>query len=80
MPPVVKEENCNLCGVCEDVCPGDILYVEGGIGGLVRYGEECQHCGICVMECPEQALEMQFPWQWLQSGIREGPGGEHSGG
>jgi adenylylsulfate reductase, subunit B len=70
MPPVVDDERCALCGVCQDVCPGDILHIDGGIDGLVRYGDECQHCGICVIECPEDALSIRFPWEWLQTSNR----------
>ncbi|MBI2866136.1 MAG: 4Fe-4S binding protein [Chloroflexi bacterium] len=65
MPPVIDLEKCNLCGVCEEVCPGDILYMEGGKQRIVRYPQECDQCGICALDCPEKAIEIIFPLDLL---------------
>ncbi len=70
MPPVIDLKRCNLCGVCADVCPGDILHTDGGPSRLVRYPEECQHCDICRIECPEEAIAIVFPWYMRQTPAR----------
>ena len=61
MPPVIDETKCNLCGLCEDVCPLDILFLEGGKRHFVKYPLECTHCGVCVWECTRGALKLVFP-------------------
>jgi len=68
MPPRIDPARCNLCGVCEEVCPGDILHVAGGKTGLVRYPLECSHCDVCRIECPTGAITLDFPWYMLQIG------------
>jgi adenylylsulfate reductase, subunit B len=70
MPPVVDPQRCSLCGVCADVCPGDILHADEDVSRLVRYPAECQHCDICRIECPEQAIRIVFPWHMLQQPAR----------
>jgi adenylylsulfate reductase subunit B len=65
MPPTIDPARCTLCGVCQDVCPGDILHINRGINGLVRYPDECQHCDICRLECPETAIQIIFP-VWMR--------------
>jgi adenylylsulfate reductase, subunit B len=68
MPPRIDFEACNLCGICDEVCPGDILHVDGGKAGLVRYPDECCHCDVCRIECPQNAITIVFPWHMLQAG------------
>ena len=70
MPPVIKEDACTLCGICQDVCPGDIIHLDAGVVEMVRYEDECQHCDICRVECPENAITIQFPWHYLHSPAR----------
>jgi adenylylsulfate reductase, subunit B len=65
MPPTIDAARCTLCGVCQDVCPGDILHIDGGVKRLVRYPDECQHCDICRIECPETAIQIVFP-AWMR--------------
>jgi adenylylsulfate reductase subunit B len=65
MPPQIKPSKCTSCGICQDVCPGDILHL-GPAGLEVRYADECSHCGICQLECPEGAIEIRFAWNMLQ--------------
>ncbi len=67
MPPVIDAKKCTMCGICQDVCPGDILYLEGGLSRIARYPDECQHCDICRVECPEDAITIHLPWTWLQT-------------
>ena len=67
MPPVIDPKKCNLCGICEEVCPGDILYVDAGSERIVRYPQECDQCGICQRDCPEDAIEIVFPLELISA-------------
>lgn len=66
MPPKIDLARCTSCGVCQDVCPGDILYLDRGVRNLVRYPDECSHCDVCRAECPTGAIEIEFPWNLRQ--------------
>jgi NAD-dependent dihydropyrimidine dehydrogenase PreA subunit len=65
MPPRIDPTKCTACGHCTDVCPGDILHLDAGIGRMVRYPDECSHCDVCRVECDAGAIEIEFPW-WMR--------------
>ena len=57
-------ELCDGCGVCNAVCPGDIIYMRGERGNkrpFNRYVNECWHCGSCRQDCPTKAISIVFP-------------------
>jgi adenylylsulfate reductase subunit B len=60
MPPVIDPDKCNLCGVCDEHCPLDVIYMENE-GVDVRYPLECWHCGACRQDCPTGAVDIEFP-------------------
>ena len=60
MPPVIAREFCTGCGICEDICPGDIISMDGD-QPKVTYQEECFHCGACLVDCPEGAISYRIP-------------------
>lgn len=66
MPPRLDIERCTFCGRCQDVCPGDIIYLDAGCADFVRYPAECCHCDVCRLECPDDAISMTFPWNMRQ--------------
>ena len=65
MPPQISSGRCTACGICQDVCPGDILYLRAD-RVEVRYADECSNCGICQIECPSSAIEIRFGWNVKQ--------------
>ena len=66
MPPVINAEQCTGCGLCEDSCPIDVLYLDADKKvAYVRYPDECWHCGSCRQECPAGCLEIKFPLRML---------------
>ncbi|MDQ1606984.1 MAG: 4Fe-4S dicluster domain [Microbacteriaceae bacterium] len=69
MPPRINPVLCNLCGICQDVCPGDILHIDQGVQELVRYPSECSNCDVCRVECPQGAIEILFDWSTLQQPV-----------
>jgi ubiquinone/menaquinone biosynthesis C-methylase UbiE/ferredoxin len=50
-------DSCNGCGVCVDVCPMLIPFVDEESRKVVlRTPERCVNCRACVNRCPENAL------------------------
>jgi NAD-dependent dihydropyrimidine dehydrogenase PreA subunit len=63
MPVRVDEKKCNGCGVCEEVCPGDVIRMnEKRKTPYDRYPDDCWYCGCCAEECPNNAIEVAFPY------------------
>jgi len=59
MPPVIDMNKCTVCGVCVDICPGDVLVMEDE--PVVARPEECWHCGACYLDCQEEAITIHLP-------------------
>lgn len=55
--PTWEKANCNFCGVCEAVCPGNVIRVDKGTQNLVFDKEKCINCGRCVKSCPVGAWQ-----------------------
>lgn len=60
MPILVDRQKCTGCGVCVDICPGDILTIENQMAKAV-YPDECEYCGSCMMDCPREAIKVVLP-------------------
>ena len=54
--PQVKEEECNACGDCEDICPVNAMKVDKI---AVVDVDTCIGCGVCVTHCPMEALALK---------------------
>lgn len=68
MPPVIEKELCTGCGICEDSCPLDVIYMnEEESRPIIKYPEECWHCGSCRQDCPEEAITIRFPLRIMVS-------------
>lgn len=46
---------CNSCGLCERICPEQIISVQGTKPTWTE--KKCQHCMACLNRCPKQAIE-----------------------
>ena len=64
-------EKCTGCGVCDIVCPADVIYMElanesGPIAGLrqtnllpvIKFREHCITCFNCEIFCPEHIVDV----------------------
>lgn len=51
--PIVDEDRCNLCGMCE-ACIHGVYKVEGN--KLLIDESKCDNCGFCLTLCPKEAL------------------------
>ena len=56
---VIDHEDCEgaECAECVDVCPMEILVVDGD-KIKVQNAEECNECEVCVDVCPEDCIEI----------------------
>ena len=63
-------EKCTGCGICDIVCPADVIHMESqpvdsGIAGLrqtkvlpvIKFREHCITCFSCEIFCPEQIVD-----------------------
>ncbi|MFO7776331.1 MAG: 4Fe-4S binding protein [Candidatus Hydrogenedentota bacterium] len=76
----IDSEQCNACGVCQDVCQFSAIHWDGPPNKLVDTTFRvdplaCEGCGVCVWSCPAEAIafEPAVNGEWFVSGTRFGP-------
>jgi uncharacterized protein (DUF362 family)/Pyruvate/2-oxoacid:ferredoxin oxidoreductase delta subunit len=67
--PVVKEEVCNACNRCIEICPPKTLERKGK-GLAFDYGK-CIRCFCCQEVCPEGAISIKPGWALKLVGRRQ---------
>jgi MinD superfamily P-loop ATPase len=69
---VIDSQQCNSCGICEQVCHFDAVVVDPDyrVDPIA-----CEGCATCFYQCPENAIcmEPQVAGQWFHSASRYGP-------
>jgi len=58
-------EKCTQCGICYNLCPLDVIALDGESKPYVKYPDECQLCFICQVECPAEAVKVKIPLAFL---------------
>lgn len=48
------DENCNSCGICEDICPVDNIIL---FEGKPQWQHKCEQCLACINYCPTQSIQ-----------------------
>lgn len=51
--PIIEDEKCTLCGICQRACPYFALSMSERIEVNVQ---ECFGCGLCQSRCPSRAI------------------------
>src|SRR5512135_182870 len=71
MPILINEDLCvKGCTLCDQFCPGDIIYrLDPQKVPVIKYEEECWYCGSCEEYCPTNAVKIVFPRAMLHSEI-----------
>jgi len=46
------------CGECADVCPMEVLVIEGDTLVIKNKGE-CSLCEVCMDVCPDEAIKVE---------------------
>jgi electron transport complex protein RnfB len=54
---VHDEDLCDGCGLCQERCQMDALYLDDGIMHVSR--THCIGCGLCITTCPNGALTLE---------------------
>lgn len=49
------DEKCISCGLCEKLCPDNVIVIEGGKPVWTK--KKCQHCTACINRCPVSAIQ-----------------------
>lgn len=56
LKPVIIEDACKKCGICQNFCPEGIM---GKVGEIPEVAYKfCKGCSVCFTECPFKAIEM----------------------
>ena len=64
-------EKCTGCGICDVVCPADVIHMAPAPGAValpgfnttkllpvIRFREHCITCFSCEIFCPEQIIDV----------------------
>lgn len=75
MPPHVNPKKCNGCegrteSFCEEICPGDLMFVGEDGKAHCRSLRDCWDCMCCTKACPRKAIETRIPFQLGYVGAR----------
>lgn len=55
------EERCTGTAVCVQVCPRDVLHMDGRRRKVeIKRADDCIQCGACIVQCPEDALRFRY--------------------
>ena len=60
----IQKEACIGCGLCTEVCPSRVLFLEAGKAEVLE--ADCLACGHCEAVCPENAIKAAGPTPWLR--------------
>lgn len=59
--PVINHEECTLCETCIDMCPIEVMSIDGeGAEDKVTIDRNfCIGCGVCAANCPTEAISIE---------------------
>ena len=53
--PIIDEDMCMGCGICEESCVASVIDASSGIAEVI-HPEDCVGCGSCLDACPAGAI------------------------
>lgn len=56
--PIIEHEKCNMCKLCQVLCPDLAITRNGNKGQIEIDYSYCKGCGICAAICPKGAIKM----------------------
>ncbi|MBC8498605.1 ferredoxin family protein [Candidatus Bathyarchaeota archaeon] len=54
----IDHELCIGCGICQDSCSLDVIYMDESGKAYARYPEDCVACYSCEKDCPAEAINV----------------------
>ena len=70
--PLIDQQRCTGCGLCERLCPTHAVEVREGRAVIVR-PEDCSFCDVCESYCPEGAIGRPFTIRFAPQGRQRDP-------
>ncbi len=49
-------EDCNSCGLCQDICPASNIII---MNGMPTWRSQCEQCMACLQWCPRKAIQFK---------------------
>ena len=56
MEIIIDKEKCIGCGVCVEMCPGEVLELGEDEKVFVANKDECTECKACEVNCEYEAI------------------------
>ena len=73
MAVIIDREKCNGCGVCMELCPGDLFILDSKRKAEIRSNPDCWNCMVCIKHCPVRAISLKLPYQIALYGAKLEP-------
>ncbi len=54
---LVEREECDLCGLCVEYCPGHVFSIRDN--QLLVNESKCLECYVCIPICPKRAIRIE---------------------
>lgn len=55
----IRLDSCTGCGVCDPVCPADVIHLEGSPKRpVIKHMEHCITCFNCELFCPTHSIDV----------------------
>lgn len=54
----IDQKACVGCGICEMICPGDVIVLNEQKKAVIGYPKDCWTCFSCELSCPVQAIDV----------------------
>lgn len=52
----IDKNKCVGCSRCVEVCPGNLIKIDGEKKAFIKHERDCWGCTSCVKECPRGAV------------------------
>lgn len=52
----IDRDKCVGCGLCMEVCPGNLLKMDCDKKACIKCPKDCWGCTSCIKECPRNAI------------------------